>query len=88
MVVGGPDAFMPDYEHELRRMAEPLGHRLIFTGDRIIDASAGFDEHLVKPPALDAIVAKALAKAPADRHASAAELAAAVRGALGHDREM
>ncbi|MCZ0960991.1 glycosyltransferase family 4 protein [Paracoccus benzoatiresistens] len=34
VIVGGPDAFMPEYEHELRHMAEPLGHRMIFTGDR------------------------------------------------------
>ena len=34
VIVGGPDAFMPEYEGELRRMAEPLGGRMIFTGDR------------------------------------------------------
>lgn len=34
LVVGGPDAFMPDYAEELRRMARPLGHRITFTGDR------------------------------------------------------
>jgi len=35
------------------------------------------------PEALDAVVAKAMAIRPADRHASAAELAGAVRAALG-----
>lgn len=34
VVVGGPDAFMPEYADELRRMAEPLDGRMIFTGDR------------------------------------------------------
>ncbi|WP_273501872.1 glycosyltransferase [Paracoccus sphaerophysae] len=34
LVVGGPDAFMPDYADELRGMAAPLGDRIIFTGDR------------------------------------------------------
>ncbi|WP_313138155.1 glycosyltransferase family 4 protein [Paracoccus jeotgali] len=35
-VVGGPDAFMPDYAHDLHRLATDLGlsERLIFTGDR------------------------------------------------------
>ena len=34
LIVGGPDAFMPEYADELRRMAAPLGDRIIFTGDR------------------------------------------------------
>ncbi|TBN39036.1 glycosyltransferase [Paracoccus subflavus] len=34
LIVGGPDAFMPEYADDLRRMAEPLGRRAIFTGDR------------------------------------------------------
>lgn len=34
VVVGGPDAFMPEYADELRRLAAPLGDRIIFTGDR------------------------------------------------------
>jgi glycosyltransferase involved in cell wall biosynthesis len=34
VVVGGPDAFMPEYADELRRMAKPLGGRIIWTGDR------------------------------------------------------
>ncbi len=36
VVVGGPDAFMPDYAEALRRLAAELGlgGRLIFTGDR------------------------------------------------------
>lgn len=34
VIVGGPDAFMPDYADELRRMAAPLKDRIIFTGDR------------------------------------------------------
>ena len=34
LIVGGPDAFMPEYADELRRMAEPLGQRITFTGDR------------------------------------------------------
>ena len=34
VVVGGPDAFMPEYADELRRMAEPLSGRIIWTGDR------------------------------------------------------
>lgn len=34
IVVGGPDAFMPEYADELRRMAAPLGRRIIFTGNR------------------------------------------------------
>lgn len=34
VVVGGPDAFMPDYADELRRIAVPLGDRILFTGDR------------------------------------------------------
>ncbi|MCQ0970447.1 glycosyltransferase family 4 protein [Paracoccus sp. TK19116] len=34
IVVGGPDAFMPDYAHDLRRMAEPLAGCITFTGDR------------------------------------------------------
>ena len=34
LIVGGPDAFMPDYAEELHRMAAPLGARVTFTGDR------------------------------------------------------
>lgn len=34
VVVGGPDAFMPEYEGELRARAAPLGDRVVFTGDR------------------------------------------------------
>ncbi|WP_295042881.1 glycosyltransferase [uncultured Paracoccus sp.] len=34
LIVGGPDAFMPEYADELRRMAEPLGDRIMLTGDR------------------------------------------------------
>ena len=34
VIVGGPDAFMPEYEAELRQRAAPLGSRMIFTGDR------------------------------------------------------
>ena len=36
MVIGGPDAFMPEYEHELRALAHELtlGDVLTFTGDR------------------------------------------------------
>lgn len=36
VIVGGPDAFMPDYAGALRRLAADLGlgERLIFTGDR------------------------------------------------------
>lgn len=36
IVVGGPDAFMPDYADELHRLAQTLGltERLMFTGDR------------------------------------------------------
>ena len=36
LVVGGPDAFMPEYETELRRQAQGLGltGRLLFLGDR------------------------------------------------------
>jgi glycosyltransferase involved in cell wall biosynthesis len=36
VVIGGPDAFMPDYEREIRRLADDLGlaSRLQFLGDR------------------------------------------------------
>ncbi|SCY67927.1 glycosyltransferase family 4 protein [Paracoccus tibetensis] len=34
VIVGGPDAFMPDYAAELRALAAPLGARIIWTGDR------------------------------------------------------
>ncbi|HRO13734.1 MAG TPA: glycosyltransferase, partial [Paracoccus sp. (in: a-proteobacteria)] len=36
VVVGGPDAFMPEYRDELHRLAHDLGlgGRLVFTGDR------------------------------------------------------
>ncbi|WP_290686586.1 MULTISPECIES: glycosyltransferase family 4 protein [unclassified Haematobacter] len=47
MVVGGPDAFMPDYEQELHRLAARAGltGRLFFTGDRkdIPDLLAAMD---------------------------------------------
>ena len=45
VVVGGPDAFMPDYAAELRRLAEPLGDRVIWTGDRadVPDLMAAMD---------------------------------------------
>lgn len=45
VIVGGPDAFMPDYADELRRRAEPLGQRIIFTGDRadVPDLLVGMD---------------------------------------------
>lgn len=36
VVIGGPDAFMPDYEQELHKLAAELGlgERLLFLGDR------------------------------------------------------
>ena len=47
IVVGGPDAFMPDYERHLHRLAARAGlaGRLIFTGDRkdIPDLLAAMD---------------------------------------------
>lgn len=45
LIVGGPDAFMPDYAEDLRRMAAPLGDRVIFTGDRadVPDLMAAMD---------------------------------------------
>ena len=45
LIVGGPDAFMPEYEHELHHMAEPLGPRMIFTGGRkdVPDLMAAMD---------------------------------------------
>ncbi len=56
--------------YDIRGLALPAALRMVMTQPpRRLDHS----------PALDAIAAKALAKAPADRHASAAELAAAIR---------
>ncbi|WP_205961409.1 glycosyltransferase [Paracoccus endophyticus] len=47
VVVGGPDAFMPEYRDELHRLAHQLGldGRLIFTGDRkdVPDLMAAMD---------------------------------------------
>ncbi|WP_205949783.1 glycosyltransferase family 4 protein [Paracoccus contaminans] len=45
IVVGGPDAFMPEYADELRHLAAPLGERIIFTGDRkdVPDLLMGMD---------------------------------------------
>ena len=47
VVVGGPDAFMPEYAHELhgRAHAAGLSHRMIFTGDRrdVPDLMAAMD---------------------------------------------
>ena len=45
VVVGGPDAFMPEYAEELRRMAASLGARMTFTGDRtdVPDLMAAMD---------------------------------------------
>lgn len=34
VVIGGPDAFMPEYALQLQALAAPLGDRVIFTGDR------------------------------------------------------
>ncbi|NVB77642.1 MAG: serine/threonine protein kinase [Kofleriaceae bacterium] len=63
--------------YEIRGLALSTAVRIIMTQP---------PRSLGHSPALDAIAAKALAKAPADRHASAAELAAAVRAI--QDREM
>jgi polysaccharide biosynthesis protein PelF len=47
VVVGGPDAFMPEYADELRALAEELGiaNRIVWTGDRpdVPRLLAGFD---------------------------------------------
>ncbi|MDT1064618.1 glycosyltransferase family 4 protein [Paracoccus sp. CPCC 101403] len=45
IIVGGPDAFMPEYATELYRMARPLGTSITFTGDRkdVADLMAAMD---------------------------------------------
>lgn len=45
VVVGGPDAFMPDYAVHLRALAAPLGDRVVWTGDRadVPDLMAAMD---------------------------------------------